>query len=143
MVNVVIADDHEIVRSGLRLLLESWPECAVIGEASDGDEAMEQVQLRRPDLLLSDLKMPGTPIIEGVARMKHDHPALKVVILTAVDESEDIYLARKAGVDGYLMKDTGPEEILSAISSVLTGGSYYQPTDSRARVQGESPYERG
>ncbi|MDD9270940.1 response regulator transcription factor [Paenibacillus sp. GCM10023248] len=130
MYKVVIADDRSIVRAGLHILLDSCGAYAVMGEAASGTEAIEQTLALAPDLLLTDLKMPGTSIIEGAKTLKDTYPHMKIIILTAFDESEDIYRAFKAGVDGYLMKDTSPEVILAAIDDVMKGASCFQPKDS-------------
>src|SRR5690242_15325400 len=106
MYKVIIADDSSIVRAGLQILLDSCGAYAVTGVATNGNEAIEQSLSLVPDLLLTDLKMPGIPIIEGAKSLKHIYPQMKIIILTAFDESEDIYRAFQAGVDGYLMKDT-------------------------------------
>lgn len=126
MFKVIIADDSSIVRAGLQILLDSCGAYAVTGEATNGNEAIEQSLSLVPDLLLTDLKMPGMPIIEGAKALKSLYPQMKIIILTAFDESEDIYRAFQAGVDGYLMKDTSPEVILSTIEEVMKGISYFQ-----------------
>ncbi|MEC0231236.1 response regulator [Paenibacillus alba] len=130
MYKVVIADDRSIVREGLHILLQSCGDYTVAGEAADGNEAIAQSLALAPDLLLTDLKMPGTSIIEGARALKDTYPAMKIIILTAFDESEDIYRAIKAGVDGYLMKDTSPEVILSTIDDVMKGATCFQPKEN-------------
>ncbi|UJF32985.1 HD domain-containing phosphohydrolase [Paenibacillus hexagrammi] len=139
MYKVVIADDRRMIRQGLRILLSGQAEYKVIGEARDGDEAVEQCLMLVPDLLLSDLKMPGTPIIEAVKFIKEKLPNIRIVILTAFDESEDIYIAAKAGVDGYIMKDTEPEQILRTLAHVMEGATIFQPKYNSV----ESPDSRG
>ncbi|MBA2942864.1 response regulator transcription factor [Paenibacillus sp. CGMCC 1.16610] len=126
MHKVIIADDSSIVRAGLRMLLGSCGAYTVMGEAANGSEAIEHALSFVPDLLLTDLKMPGIPIIDGAKALKSIYPQMKIIILTAFDESEDIYRAFQAGVDGYLMKDTSPEVILSTIDEVMKGISYFQ-----------------
>ncbi|WP_068606064.1 response regulator [Paenibacillus swuensis] len=121
MYKVLIADDQAIIRQGLRILLRGCPEFQVIGEASDGDEALERSLSLQPELVLTDLKMPGISVIEGAKQLKSVYPGIKVIILTALDESEDVYKAMRAGVDGYLMKDTEPEVIISVLRKVMTG----------------------
>lgn len=130
MYKVVIADDRQLIRAGLHMLLESCGSYMVAGEASDGDEAVIQSLALMPDLLLTDLKMPGRCIIEGVRTLKERLPDIKIIILTAFDESEDIYRAFKAGVDGYLMKDTSPEFILATIQEVMKGSSMFQTKEN-------------
>ncbi|CAH1206050.1 Response regulator protein VraR [Paenibacillus allorhizoplanae] len=131
MYKVVIADDRQLIRAGLHMLLDSCGLYIVAGEASDGNEAVSQSLALVPDLLLTDLKMPGQCIIEGVRILKERLPNIKIIILTAFDESEDIYRACKAGVDGYLMKDTSPETILSTIQEVMKGTSMFQPKENK------------
>lgn len=138
MYKVVIADDRKIVRAGLLMLLESCGMYTVMGEASDGNEAVKQSLALVPDLLLTDLKMPGVSIIEGARTLKESLPSMKIIILTAFDESEDIYRAIKAGIDGYLMKDTSPELILSTIQEVMNGTTIYQPKEFGINLTGEN-----
>lgn len=138
MYKVVIADDRKIVRAGLLMLLESCGMYTVMGEASDGNEAVKQSLALVPDLLLTDLKMPGVSIIEGARTLKESLPNMKIIILTAFDESEDIYRAIKAGIDGYLMKDTSPELILSTIQEVMNGTTIYQPKEFGINLTGEN-----
>jgi DNA-binding NarL/FixJ family response regulator len=109
------------------MLLQSSNDYCVVGEASDGTEAIGLSEKLFPDLLLTDLKMPGDSIIEGAKRLKGIIPNVKIIILTAFDDCEDIYRAVKAGVDGYLMKDTEPEQILLAIQRVMGGATFFQP----------------
>lgn len=126
MHSVVIADDRPSARQGLRLLLSGSGEYEVVGEASDGTEAVERCEALRPELLITDLKMPSLSVIEAAARLKRRIPHIKIVILTAFDDCEDIYRAYHAGVDGYLMKDTDPEEILNVIGQVLGGRTAFR-----------------
>ncbi|MDR6554228.1 response regulator transcription factor [Paenibacillus qinlingensis] len=138
MYSVVIADDRQIVRAGLHMLLEGCGSFTVMGEASDGNEAVALSLTLMPDLLLTDLKMPGVSIIEGSRKLKESLPHMKIIILTAFDESEDIYRAYKAGVDGYLMKDTSPETILASIHEVMRGTAIFQPKENRVQLTGEN-----
>jgi len=130
MVKVVIADDRPAARQGLHMLLNSGNEYCIVGEASDGNEAMERSEALLPDLLLTDLKMPGLSVIEVANLLKLKHPAMKIIILTAFDDCEDIYRAVKAGVDGYLMKDTDPGQILQAIRHVMNGSTFFQSKEN-------------
>lgn len=126
MYKVVIADDRPSARQGLHTLLEGSGEYSVVGQASDGAEAIARSEELRPDLVISDLKMPGLSIIEAARLLKSRQPHLKLIILTAFDDCEDIYRAVGAGVDGYLMKDTDPEQILDAIGQVMRGSTFFQ-----------------
>jgi DNA-binding NarL/FixJ family response regulator len=124
---LVLADDHRIVREGLKMILESSPRYTIAAEATNGDELVAMVQQSKPDLIISDLKMPGSSVIESSKKLKEALPDVKIIILTAFDESEDIYKALDAGIDGYIMKDTLPEQILTTIEMVLMGYSCFQP----------------
>lgn len=138
MYKVVIADDRPHARQGLRLLLSCSADYAIIGEACDGTDAIERTTALKPDLLLTDLKMPGLSIIEEAPVLKAALPNLKMVVLTAFDDSEDIYRAIHSGIDGYLMKDTDPGYILQIIENVMNGANYYQSKDNEALPAAES-----
>ncbi|WP_047155189.1 response regulator [Aneurinibacillus tyrosinisolvens] len=124
---LVLADDHRIVREGLKMILESSPRYTIAAEATNGDELVAMALQSKPDLIISDLKMPGASVIESSKKLKEALPDVKIIILTAFDESEDIYKALDAGIDGYIMKDTLPEQILTTIEMVLMGYSCFQP----------------
>ncbi|MFC3799103.1 response regulator transcription factor [Cohnella sp. GCM10012308] len=130
MHSVVIADDRDSARKGLYMLLNGSGIYRVIGQAANGDEALALAVELRPSLMVTDLKMPGLPVIEVAKRLKDGDPAIKVVVLTAYDDCEDIYLAAGAGVDGYLMKDTDPEEILAIIEQVMAGRVFFQTKEN-------------
>ncbi|MHA6481785.1 response regulator [Paenibacillus sp. strain BS8-2] len=138
MYKVVIADDRPHARQGLRLLLSCSSDYSIIGEACDGTEAIERTSDLRPDLLLTDLKMPGRSIIDGAAMLKAAQPHLKMIVLTAFDDSEDIYRAIHSGIDGYLMKDTDPGYILQVIHDVMNGSTYYQSKDNKLAASSEN-----
>ncbi|MCT8140019.1 response regulator transcription factor [Anaerobacillus sp. CMMVII] len=127
MVNVLLADDHQIVRDGLKILLQSNPKYVVVDEASDGDELVEKALNTQPEIIISDLKMPGRSVIESSKGLKERLPNTKIIILTAYDDSGDIYRALDNGVDGYIMKDTLPEQIINTVEMVLMGYSCFQP----------------
>ncbi|MGO0062165.1 response regulator [Brevibacillus fluminis] len=134
-VRVLLADDHRIVREGMKLILESVPKYKVVSEAANGDELMHKALQLSPDLIVSDLKMPGNPVFDSCKKLKEQLPEMKIMILTAFDESEDIYQALEAGIDGYIMKDTMPEQILSTMEMVYMGYSCYQPKISKQKKQ--------
>ncbi|MGM9987552.1 MAG: response regulator [Bacillaceae bacterium] len=127
MHKVVIADDFQIIRTGLRIILESSSDFDIIGEAVDGNELLSILEEVEPDLVISDLIMPGPSIIESCKMIKEKHPNVKIIVLTAFDESEDIYNAVDAGIDGYIMKDTKPEQMLKILDTVMNGYSIFQP----------------
>ncbi|RXJ02783.1 DNA-binding response regulator [Anaerobacillus alkaliphilus] len=132
MVNVLLADDHQIVKDGLKIVLQSIPKFAVVDEASNGDELLEKALQCQPNLIISDLKMPGESIIETSKMIKTKLPEVKIIILTAYDDSDDIYQALDSGIDSYIMKDTLPQQILNTIEMVLMGYSCFQPKLNKA-----------
>ncbi|QQE74826.1 response regulator transcription factor [Brevibacillus composti] len=134
-VRLLLADDHRIVREGLKMILESAPRYTVVEEADNGDELLAKARSSKPDLIVSDLKMPGAPIIESCRKMKEESPELKIMILTAYDESEDVFRALDAQVDGYVMKDTVPEQILHTMDMVMMGYSCFQSKLQRKRKE--------
>ncbi|GED71470.1 DNA-binding response regulator [Brevibacillus reuszeri] len=125
-VRLLLVDDHWIVREGLKMILESSPRYVVVDEASDGDELVTKALALKPDLIVSDLKMPGASVIDSCKVLKEQLPDIKLLILTAFDESEDVFRALEANVDGYIMKDTAPEQILSTMDMVMMGYSCFQ-----------------
>ncbi|NMO94265.1 response regulator [Paenibacillus lemnae] len=135
MFKVIIADDRPHARLGLRMLLSASPEYRIVGEACNGTEVLECCKRLLPDLLLTDLKMPGLSVIEGAERLKAKDANMKIIILTALDECEDIYKAAKAGVDGYFMKDTDPGQLLSAIQCIMGGAKLYQTKENIDHAQ--------
>lgn len=132
-VRVLLADDHRIVKEGLKMILENSPRYEVMDEVDNGDELLHKALAVKPDLIISDLKMPGASIIDQCKTLKQHLPHLKVMILTAFDESEDIFRALDADVDGYIMKDTLPEQIISTMEMVMMGYSCFQPKISRKK----------
>ncbi len=135
---IVLADDHLIIREGLKMILETTNSYVVIGEASNGDELMELVKDVEPDLIISDMKMPGTSILELCPRLKNLHKNVKVMIFTAFDEVKDLYRALEVGIDGFIKKDTHPQQILNAIDMVLQGYTCYQSRVDLSKKPDES-----
>lgn len=120
-VRLVIADDHRIVRQGLRLLLTLDPELDVVGEAVDGFEAIRMVQVHRPDLVLMDLLMPELDGVSATAVIRRDFPETEVLALTSVPESRGVVDAVRAGAIGYVMKDTHVDELRYALKRAVAG----------------------
>ncbi|QDS36465.1 response regulator transcription factor [Brevibacillus brevis] len=125
-VRLLLVDDHRIVREGLKMILDSSPRYTVIDEASDGDELVTKALALKPDLIVSDLKMPGASVIDSCKMLKEQLPDIKLLILTAYDESEDVFRALESNIDGYIMKDTVPEQILHTMDMVMMGYSCFQ-----------------
>jgi DNA-binding NarL/FixJ family response regulator len=133
---IVIAEDHTILREGLRALLSSREGCAVVGEASDGREAIRCAETLRPDLLLMDLSMPGMNGLEALREIKSRCPETRVLVLTVHKTDEYVTATLKAGADGYVLKDASAEELLMAIRSALTGKPYLSPAVSEMVIEG-------
>lgn len=132
--SIVLADDHFLVRDGIRALLESEDNLEVIGEASNGEEAIEMVQKTHPDLLIIDIRMPKMTGIEAVEELKKQGNPVKCIILSMHDSEEYILKSVRAGASGYLLKDTGKVEFLKAIHTVEQGGKYFSGDISNVLV---------
>lgn len=120
-VRVVIADDHAVVREGLRLILEASPGVDVVGEAVDGAAAVRLVEEIEPDVVLMDLRMPGMDGLEAIARIKESRPRIAVVILTTYNEDDLVLRGLQSGAQGYLLKDMGSEALLQTIRAAARG----------------------
>ncbi len=124
---LLIVEDHALMRKGLRALLESWPSFVVVGEASDGQEGIRCAAALQPDLVLLDLSMPGTNGIEALREIKRVSEPSRVLVVTAHKDEEHIFAALGAGADGYFLKDSDADELLTALLSVLAGERYLSP----------------
>ncbi len=128
MIRIVLADDHEIVRSGLKMLIESAPDMKVVGEAADGEQAYELVAREKPDILLMDISMPpGQSGLVACGRITQDHPNTRIIVVTMFAEPEYLYFTLQGGAAGYLLKNSSSEELVSAIRMVQGGGTYIHP----------------
>lgn len=133
---VVIAEDHTILREGLRALLSSTPNLEIIGEAENGRAAIQCVQNMKPDLVLMDLSMPKTSGMDAIREIKKQFPDTKILTLTIHDEDEYILAALQSGADGYVLKDATWGELIMAIETVLAGKSYLSPGVSEKVIDG-------
>jgi two-component system NarL family response regulator len=120
-IRAVIADDHPIVREGLRALVSSQQDMVVVGEAANGRQAVEQFLLHRPDILLLDLRMPEMNAVEAMHAILEKAPEAKIIVLSTYNLDEDIYRSLKAGAKAYLLKDSPREQLLESIRSVHAG----------------------
>lgn len=140
-IRVFVADDHPIVRRGIKDLLDTEAAIVVVGEASNGREAVQKVSELLPDLVLMDLVMPEMDGIEATRRIRESHPQVRVLVLTSFATDDKIFPAIKAGAQGYLMKDTGPAELLEAIQRVQRGEPTLHPAIAQkllAEISGPS-----
>jgi DNA-binding NarL/FixJ family response regulator len=126
-VRLLLVDDHEVVRTGLRTFLELQEDMRVVGEAGTGERALALVPSVRPDIVLLDLHLPGLSGVEVVQRLRASHPDVKVVVLTSFAGQDAVLPAVRAGVAGYLLKDVGPAELADALRTVHAGGSPLHP----------------
>jgi len=124
---ILLADDHALIRHGIRNLISNNPALEVIGEVGDGEELLEFLETNVPDLLILDISMPKLTGIEAVSRVKKLYPAIKILMLTMHKNKQYFYHAMSAGADGYLMKEDSDEELLLAIKRIQDGKSYLSP----------------
>ena len=128
MIRVLIADDHAVVREGLRAFLALQDDVEVVGEAADGEEAVQAVVRLEPDVALVDLVMPRVDGIEAIGRIRAERPQTRVIVLTSFVDEDKMLPAVRAGAVGYLLKDVAPQELVSAIRTVHGGGTLLHPT---------------
>lgn len=124
-IKVVLADDHFFVRDGIKSLLESENNIEVVGEATDGLEALEVVNTTKPDLLIVDIRMPHHTGIEVVEKLRNQNNTVKIIVLSMHESEEYVLKSIKAGADGYLLKGSSKEEFLKALHAVANGGKYF------------------
>jgi NarL family two-component system response regulator LiaR len=130
-IRVLIADDHAVVREGLRALIDTEPGMELIGEAADGLEAVQKSVALDPDVILLDLVMPHKGGLEAIREIKDQNPKARILVLTSFAEDEKVFPAIKAGAQGYLLKDSSPRELLQAIRDIYKGQPSMHPTIAR------------
>ncbi|GAB2762549.1 response regulator [Amycolatopsis magusensis] len=135
-IRVVLADDQALVRAGFRVLLETEDGFEVCGEAGNGAEAVEQAVAHRPDIVVMDIRMPGTDGLEATRRItaNPELAGVKVLVLTTFDVDEYVYEALRAGASGFLLKDTEPVELLRALQVIASGEALLAPTVTRRLI---------
>jgi two-component system response regulator NreC len=126
-IRVLISDDHAILRSGLKMLLNAEPDIQVIGEATTGEEALKLAGELQPDLVLMDISMPGMGGIEATAEIKKLYPPMKVLMLTMHENEAYLFRTIKAGGSGYVLKKAAEDELIEAIHTVHAGGAFVRP----------------
>jgi DNA-binding NarL/FixJ family response regulator len=134
--SILIADDHPVVRDGLRGMLETQADFEVVGEAADGDQAIKEVAELKPDIVLMDLRMPEVDGVTAIREIKGSQPETQILVLTTYDSDADILPAIEAGANGYLLKDSSREELYGAIRATARGDTVLAPTVA-ARLVGQ------
>jgi NarL family two-component system response regulator LiaR len=127
VIRVLIADDHAVVRQGLRTFLDLQEDIEVVGEAGDGAEALEAAERLSPDVVLIDLVMPGVDGIEAIRGLRERAPSVRAIVLSSFIDDEKLFPAVRAGAAGYLLKDVQPQELVEAIRTVHAGGALLHP----------------
>lgn len=135
MISIVVADDHGIVREGLRRLLEAEPDLKVVGEAEDGRDVLIEVDRNRPDIVVLDITMPRMGGLETLERLRTDHKDTKVILLSVHNDPPFIQSAIGLRADGYVLKNGRASEIVTAVREVMNGGSYFSPAVAREIVE--------
>jgi DNA-binding NarL/FixJ family response regulator len=128
VIRIVIADDQMLFREGLRTLLSTRPDFEIVGEASDGEEAITLVEALHPNVVLMDLRMPKLDGIQATARIRERWPSTAILVLTTFDDDANLFGALRAGADGYLLKDVAFETLAAAIQAAARGESFLQTT---------------
>ncbi len=127
MYKIVLAEDHVLVREGIKKIIEAFPGLQVVGEVGDGPELMKLLERLEVDMVILDISMPSLPGIEATREIKQAYPTVKVLILTMHKKKEYLHNAMDAGVDGYLLKEDAPKELLNAIEKIRQGMLYVSP----------------
>lgn len=128
---VLIADDHSILRAGLRALLTELPDTSVVADTGDGREVLELVKAHRPDIVLMDISLPGLNGLEATVRLTKEFPSTRVLILSMHSSEEYVVRALRSGAAGYLLKDAAPQELEFALDAIRRGNTYLSPAISR------------
>lgn len=134
-IRVLIADDHAVVREGLRGLITSEPGMEVVGEAADGIEAVLKARLLQPDIILLDLMMPRMSGLEAIGEITGENPEARILVITSFAEDNKVFPAIKTGALGYLLKDSSPQQLLQAIREVSRGEASLHPTIARKVIR--------
>jgi DNA-binding NarL/FixJ family response regulator len=143
VIRVLLVDDHQVVRRGLRTFLEVQPDIEVVGEAGDGDEGVLRAQELSPDVILMDVKMPGTDGIAALRKLRDEGSKARVLVVTSFTEQRTVVPALRAGAAGYVYKDVDPDALAGAIRSVYAGHVLLQPEVADALLSQEQPTGQG
>jgi DNA-binding NarL/FixJ family response regulator len=134
-IDVLLADDQELVRAGFRLILEAEDDLRIVAEAGDGQETVDLARLRRPDVVLMDIQMPVLDGIEATRRLAAEHDGPRVLILTTFERDDYISTALRAGASGFLLKNAPPDELVAAIHTVASGEGILSPQVTRRLIE--------
>src|SRR5436305_14235528 len=133
-IHILLADDHTILRAGLKMMLNAQPDMEVIGEAQDGRQALHEAQRLQPDVILMDITMPDMNGIEATKQIKRVQPEIKVLVLTMHEHDEYIFQALRAGASGYMLKEAADTELITALHVVQSGQFYLSPAAQSVMV---------
>ncbi len=145
-IRILLTEDHSLVRAGIRALMEAQPDMEVVGEASNGEEAMEKARELRPDVVVMDLVMPGIGGMAATRRMKEEFPEVQILILTMLEDDRYFFEAIRSGASGFILKGVLPADFLSAVRTVAVGQVYLYPSLARKLVNeylGQAKVEQG
>jgi DNA-binding NarL/FixJ family response regulator len=134
-VSVLIVDDQALVRAGFRMILDAEPGLTVVGEASDGEEAVVATRRLKPDVVLMDVRMPGMDGLEATRRLLDGGSPSRVLVLTTFDQDEYVFEALRSGASGFLLKDTPPEDLVDAIRLIAAGEALLAPSVTRRVIE--------
>ncbi len=134
-IRVLIADDHTVVREGLRALLTAQPDIEVVGEARDGEEAVSETEKLQPDIVLMDITMPGMNGLEATSHIKQQSPEVKILVLTMHESDDYFFRILEAGASGYFIKGGSSSELISAVRAVWRGDVFIYPTMAKRLLQ--------
>lgn len=132
---VVLADDHDLVRGGIQALIELLPDVEVMAEASSGEELLALLESVTPDLVITDIQMPGIDGLNAVSRIRRTHPALPILVLSMYDTADFVQRAVASGANGYLMKNAAPADLQHAVQAMLATGSYFNAKVARMLLE--------
>jgi two-component system response regulator NreC len=142
LIRVLVVDDHAVVRSGLRLLIDAEDDMQTVGEAGTVRDAIFEARSANPDLILMDVVMPGESGLEGLPKLLHEHPDVKVLVLSMQDDPRYLREAFAAGASGYVLKEAADSEVVTAIREVAAGGRYVHPELGARLIAAEAEAER-
>lgn len=135
IIRILIADDHSVVRAGMHFLMGTEPGIEIIGEADDGEEAVQKALRLRPDVILLDLQMPRKSGVEAITEIMQHWPEARILVLTSFADDDHVFAAIKAGATGYLLKDSSPNDLIQAIRDVYAGESSLHPKIARKLIR--------